>query len=467
MPEAGVEQVSAPEVVWRRLHERRGAAQERDPRAAVSRKSIDEIAAELNQVRPIRFIDVRRTEAFAAACSEHSLSPAAIRANLQLIRRHATGGPPVTDTQHPALIDGERFARFSIDILDRGQVSAQDPWTGEEVTSSSCISSPSAPYETVPVHGFRFGRERPFYLIFLGLVDCYLENFLYLPADELVFFSRGERNLEQLVSRWRAFCVRHEPTVSSYLRSVEAAKPAVLVRSLHFGHHVWNELSFLELLAASPAASRTTVIAARWPLGSIAAMYPELRVIELPSGQKLEEAHRFALQHGFFCAPCGRLRIPSALIGRLRSFAAAQCVDAAAEAEAFRRAHSPVLWVSVRSDQRVWLNQDVVLNEVLGVLLREHPRMGVIIDGFSWPLDLGPRFGFVAEEQAIARRIVEPVLSPDRTKVLIGRSLLESVAWTGSADAYLTHHGALRTRSPGLPIYRVLCTSVRAPCRGM
>lgn len=107
----------------------------------------------------------------------------------------------------------------------------------------------------------------------------------------------------------------------------------------------------------------------------------------------------------------------------------------------------PLLAVTVRHVSRRCTNLPEVVAHVVDRLRKEHPRLGVIIDGWvlpeAEPVEGSGRFAVPAD--AAAAKEIEDALGPGLVvESVVGRQFLESVAVVSKAHACLAHIGTLQ-----------------------
>ena len=412
-----------------------------------------------------RCIDLRAADAGEQAwLARRGLEPAYILANRGLVpsaylptaraaRRHEFG--IAADPDHTA---------FQLEALDQGAVEAVCPVTGRVRRSIHGLLAARnqpifywfPPDEAMPALLLAAGREGR------GWIKLYL----FLPA------LRTALLLAEPV-RWhgrdelRAHLLAEHRSVRRYLQRREPPHVTALVDNQQFAHHLWNALSGLERLArfiqqAQPDEPPRLMVCAE-PWGPVAALFPELPAAGMPVEHlRGPGVIRSALHEHRLLLRVGGTRVADALVARVRRVAAARVPAAVtARAAALGRAHRPILWVTLRMENRTWVSQVPGLIAIGRRLAADYPQAVLIVDGFSLlyradgGFDNGHGAVIAAEQQAAAaiRAGLDGCLPVES---LVGRPLFEAVVFAAIADCYFAHHGSLQHkigwlgRCPGL-----------------
>ena len=146
----------------------------------------------------------------------------------------------------------------------------------------------------------------------------------------------------------------------------------------------------------------------------------------------------------------GGTRIDTALIQRVRRVAAERVPrDLHAQAAALRERHRPILWVTLRLENRTWVSQVPGLIAIGRQLARNYPNAALILDGFSILFGQAVAPGaadrrLIARETEAAQAIIDALAGELVVLSLIGRPLFEAVVFAAIADCYFAHQGSLQ-----------------------
>ncbi len=230
----------------------------------------------------------------------------------------------------------------------------------------------------------------------------------------------------------------------------------------HFMHMLWNELPALDRLAGAglpgTAPPSTFSIAVRHePFGPMHELFPELA----PWMQALrhEDVPAWNAAHGLVLG-LGSWSITPGTQDRVLRVAAHHASAAAlARQAAFKEAHDPVFWLSVKPPKRTLSDQPAMLAGLIRALRTEHPKAGIILDGASIPWDFPANTNYPSWFHAMSHTAVTgsaviismilALLDPaTRTHVvaLNGLTACEEATWGGLATFYVCHGGTMQNK---------------------
>lgn len=253
----------------------------------------------------------------------------------------------------------------------------------------------------------------------------------------------------------------------------EPAKPAwsapwidvprtAVVGFQHFMHMLWNELPALDRLADAglpgTAQPGTFAIAIKHePFGPMRELFPELA----PWMQTLqhEDVPGWNAAHGLVLG-LGSWSITPGTQDRVMRLATRHTgVETLNWQAAFRAAHGPVFWLSVKPPKRTPLDQPAMLAGLIQALRVEHPNAGFILDGASLPWDFPantnypPWFHIVSHTAVTASTViismVLAMLSSETREHIVslnGISACEEATWGGLATFYVCHGGTMQNK---------------------
>lgn len=392
-----------------------------------------------------RLLDPRALGAEARAfLQQHGLDLRAICANRAADPHQAAA---LTGAPSPAAADPAAPLGFQLGVLAAGGLAVRCPWSGRALYARRAFLAA----ENQPLF-YRAEGTWPFYLAVGREGRGYVKLYLYLPTLETVLLLTdpyrwlGWEEIDQL----RAWLIAAERPVRRSLARRAPPRVCALVDSSQFAHHLWNALSGIErLIAADALGSLDRLIVTAEPLGPLPALFPELHGVRLQRCRFPALIDTALRRHWLLLRPGGN-RISEPLLERVRGLAWARLGAVGRERlQALRAAHRPVLWVTLRMENRTWVEQVPGLIAIAGWLARDYPAAALIVDGFSVPYG-PPNLGAAQQARLIAaeRRALAAIRAGigERLPVYstIGASLFTAVAAAGCADAYLAHHGSLQ-----------------------
>ncbi len=351
--------------------------------------------------------------------------------------------PPVS--MHVSLQNGESHVAMCRAVISNGSFASICPWSGVGISTVNSFVVESRPYD-VPLYAYRFETKEVFYVLVLGSAGCSMAGVFFPRSQIFVSFDKNkdDKGAEKYAIPLRDFLFRNAPDVLAYIAR-EQTCCAVLVSSYHFAHHVWNEISAIDDLAES-CREALHVWVIKSPFGPLDLLYPELRPDQISNctGMKFEAVALKAMRAGIFWAPLGRSFIPQDVPQRILSVARELHPQDCNFSAHVRKGAAFILWVSVRTDTRVCLNQATIIAEAISVSFHKFGSIAVIFDGHT------PGYGghMSSEVQDAEDKIVNDICRlttvPFIGISLIGASLLQAVVWGSICDFYIANHGTIQ-----------------------
>ncbi len=256
------------------------------------------------------------------------------------------------------------------------------PFTGETLHSSDAVivSEPAGrPYVFV-----RF--ESAGHVMFLILSAFRSSRVgVYFPIEELVV---SRLKLGSLVCALRSLAVRHAGELERYLGTTERRTLIPLNTMSHWGHVLLNELDALQWLFDSGNDANVDL----WLQGEVGffkldELFDEIPPTKLRAAMSTDERFAICLREN---AMVVRPQIASYFLGdkagdRLVDYWRREGErDGSTAAIAARLdGRSPVIWVEVRANDRLWTNQREGLVAVIEKLRAGYPKLTVIFAGWS------------------------------------------------------------------------------------
>ncbi len=386
----------------------------------------------------------------AAFVARHRLSADHIIANRGLIPPACLSPGRVQRRLELGLDADPDRTGFQLEALDQAAVEAVCPVTGRLRRA---------------IHGLLAAQNQPMFYWFPAEGDApamllatgregrgWIKLYLFLPAlrtalllaDPMRWHGRDE------IDELRAYLVAEHRLLHRYLRRADPPRPWVLVDNRQFAHHLWNALSGLQRLATGASTLRSTGISAcAEPWGPVEALFPELGDTPIQRERFPAPRDRAMTSHRLLIR-VGGTRIGTDLIQRVRRVAAGHVPHAVrAHAAVLRRRHRPILWVTLRLENRTWVSQVPGLIVIGRRLATDHRDAALILDGFSIPFGPanapGPEHRRLIAGEAQAAQAIVSALAGDLTVLsLVGRPLFEAVVFAEIADCYFAHHGSLQ-----------------------
>jgi hypothetical protein len=224
---------------------------------------------------------------------------------------------------------------------------------------------------------------------------------------------------------------------------------AIHGRAENPAHHIWNYLSPFERLNMLGILGNISAVVPPPTdyFGDIRSIFPEIattKFLSLPVTAVVDPCP-FSLSEVAICL--GGNFIPKQLKRRIHRWAKeAVPIDKLDGIEALVQKHGPIVWVGLRSGDKVWTNQTEGLIQVINAICEEYSDALFLLDGFSVPKSralIPEKWSLQVEElRLVADQICRRVNSPDCVLSLIGNTIAESVVWAGNVSLYFTPLGS-------------------------
>ena len=432
---------------WALLHQRSIPLPYLPPDVSCDR-DFDEKAAEtaLGALRVFRWgHPADQAEVVQLLAADH---PWALEQIAGLISNQAVN-PSISADVDGRLLHGERILSLCREMLISRRLSAPCLWSGATLTTQTCLVFPAVPWKT-PCYAYRFSGKEVFYLLIQGFTNCAIVG-IYIPLRQAaIVFSNQHRDAQecrQQIVALRVFLIRFADRIGASLAKPDTERhPALLFHSPHFAHSLWNEVSAVEpLLDCIDAECRLHVMFE--PNGPLDVIYPELPPHCLYRHAGISDSTEFFLQvleAGAFAVPLGRAFIPRTVIKRVMIEALRAHPEDGAFSKQIRATHDFVLWITIRTDVRICLNQRQILARIIDRVSKRCSALAVVIDGFTPGYKLGTSARILDSERSVASDIIDAVNARCTFIQLMGAEIRQAFVWGGIADLYVANHGSIQ-----------------------
>ncbi|MBF0482620.1 MAG: hypothetical protein HQK82_13250, partial [Desulfovibrionaceae bacterium] len=299
----------------------------------------------------------------------------------------------------------ERRLRAAAPLVWRGRGDAWRPVMDQILRHGQAFSfcpvggRPAATDQSFPVAGPDFGG-----VVFYRFVCGEGVYGLYAPQGE--FIARNHLGYEPGLDKafapkryartaddFKRLCLYYPQAVAAYLAGETPRELTALTGVINqYGEHLnWEATALSRLEKSRVLGGRIKrVLAARHDPYDLAKLFRGVEVVSAVAASEeraAAETFRRALGGNALCFLASDLSpVTDAFARRLLRISRQKCpAGFLARAAAFRKRHSLVLWISLRSRRRAWRGQVEGYPEVIRALFTRHPGLGVIFDGApSW-----------------------------------------------------------------------------------
>jgi hypothetical protein len=296
------------------------------------------------------------------------------------------------------------------------------------------------------------------------MANANTESFWVFPDRGLILLSRNAHPEERVLAetaKLLGLCLRHAPAVARHIAEAGAWGPArVAVTDFpcpHMGHNLWNlQTGWAKLLATAEAASwadRFLCFGGQNFFGELGELFPEAPggggpVVTVADD---EQILREMLGSGLLLATVKDEHISPDLARRILRRARAACDPAfLAEVAALRAAARPLVVVTVRLDNRAWLEQGEGWVALFRALQEDFPGIGVILHGLSRDTTKGWTTAWMSleAERKVAERILAGLSGRMPVVSAVGGRFAEAIVLQDAADLFIAPAGS------GMALYK-------------
>jgi len=101
---------------------------------------------------------------------------------------------------------------------------------------------------------------------------------------------------------------------------------------------------------------------------------------------------------------------------------------------------SPVIWVGISAQKRIWIEQEDGLTQIIKKLHERFPSLGVIFDGWTAPIHPSESDqNEISADIEIMNRIIQNIPKNIHTESIIGATSIEKIAFGNNVDFYITN----------------------------
>lgn len=271
----------------------------------------------------------------------------------------------------------------------------------------------------------------------------------FFPEYDLILTSVFNLDVRATLIRTAARVVKNRERVLAYLAAPNRPLMVSEDAMSHIGHYIWNIVSGWSRLYSLVPAERIDILTSYpgWQIfGGVTELYPDQAAragsVIRPSTE--EELYDLILSRTALSLVLHDGHITEEAAQRIVTFSRQRCSDEFhAEVDELRRSSYPLIMLTIRTENRAWVEQKEGYASLICELSRSYPRLGIILDGLNSGIAPIATHGWMSpsDEQAIADFIVEAC--PDvRIYDSLGCEPSESIVLAVAIDAFLAPIGA-------------------------
>jgi hypothetical protein len=311
-----------------------------------------------------------------------------------------------------------------------GGIFGRSLWTGEPIVSKHSfvvqLDQDKQAYIFV-----KFEDVEPWYLMIGSWRGT--KSYAYLPGREVVILLQSEAHewgrLQDFVRAFKAAALKRASACNDYLD--RETMPAVYSAGTNnLGHFFWNDFQgIVDAQARGLLDGVRDVVLYKYQFVDILAFLPELAATSVAKPRREEDAFLEPIERGLFCVRPTAVVMNARMADRVRE-TALRLVSVGQKALISSTAAAGIrIWFNLRAHNKVWLNQVEGVCAVCEALSRRYGNVAVFLDG-------------TPDCAALVRQVKAHLL--DSATVIDGTSisLVDSIAWAFSVDAYVATIGS-------------------------
>jgi len=271
----------------------------------------------------------------------------------------------------------------------------------------------------------------------------------YFPQEGVLVTSSRWRSVLAALARTLTRVSDNSEAVLAYLSQPE--RPILVCDSYvgHLGHYVWNVVSGWSRLFKLVPAEKIDIIASNRDMqifGGVKELYPDqiVRAGEFVEIVNEQAAYQLMLERKALALTLLDRHVTDDLAARIIKWCREACSsEFLAEVAAARETCKPLLLVTVRQENRAWVEQESGLPRIINRLASDFPGLGVVIDGLNAGIHSLDTHAYMSleNERQLARHIIDSCPNV-RIYNTIGCAASEGIVWCDTVDAFLAPIGA-------------------------
>lgn len=287
---------------------------------------------------------------------------------------------------------------------------------------------------------YRFSCCKIFYLI---VGDSNQRKIgMYFPEDELminfVFYNDcpsceepyGKEYYEKWVNEFKRHLLFCWDKMDSYISTTSKKHNACLLGFVsNLGHHVADELSAVQKLHNTGDIDKINIfLLGDFDYFKVGDMFPEIQRYPLAKKTSMQ-IFRIILENNCFAFRlCHKGPIQEKLTERIYMTCKNQLTASFLQKVEESRRLWPLIWITLRSHNRVWLSQKDGLANIINLLYKDFLNLGVIFDG-------------VPAEKQLMQNIQHLMVPGIVTYDALDCKMPETVVWAYAIDLFIAPYG--------------------------
>lgn len=279
--------------------------------------------------------------------------------------------------------------------------------------------------------------------------QCASDRCWYFPAANLILTSIPNFDGRITLIRTAARVMANHERVTAYLSAPDRSLMVSEDANGHIGHYIWNVVSGWPRLFSLVEPERIHILTSYpgWQVfGGVTELYPDdaARAGSVVRPGSEEALYDLILDRRAVSLVLLDGHVTAGVANRIAEWSRQRCSSLfLTEIESLRRLASPLVMITLRTENRAWMEQQNGYIHLVQELAADYPNLGIIIDGLNTGMTQVGSHGWMSlnDEQVIADAIIQ-ACPKVRIYNALGCLPEESIVLAQTIDAFLAPIGA-------------------------
>ena len=279
--------------------------------------------------------------------------------------------------------------------------------------------------------------------------QCASDRCWFFPSGNLILLSVPYLDGRVALIRTAAQVMENHERVAAYLADPDRSMMVTEDHNGHIGHYIWNVVSGWARLFALAPPERIEVITSYliWQIfGGVTELFAEeagrAGCVVRPDSQGA--IFSLMLERRLISLVLQDDFVTNGTAERIAGWSRQRCSERfLGKVETLREQAFPLVMLTIRTENRAWVEQQEGYAQLIRELALDYPRLGVVLDGINTGMVQVATHGWMSldDEQAIAASIIDACPNV-RVYNALGCLPHESIILAGAIDAFLAPIGA-------------------------
>ncbi|MEG3973337.1 tetratricopeptide repeat protein [Microcoleus sp. herbarium8] len=321
-------------------------------------------------------------------------------------------------------------------IVETGYVYAVCPISGRVIRSNQS-------FFVFPSFFYRFVGDEVFYLLVSEW--CNARYCVYFPRwDLIVKFYNAPYTSYDTINSFKAYSVTNWQSFKSYISTPKKQVAAVIGDLINnLTHYIWEVTGFQYLDDNNLLDKIDKVLVGPYDFFNLGDLFPEIAKDKIEVFDSSLNLYQSIIENNYCAVRLVECFIQEKLADRIYQASLKKCSKLFLEEVEKSMQNFPILWITIRSNRRVWTSQVEGIANIINNLSVDFPNLSIIFDGWS-RTEKGSEQDEVsiATEISIMEKIIAMIPREINTYNAIGRMTYEKAVWVHTIDLYISPIGA-------------------------